>query len=46
LGAAHRLKLVVLPLNALMFKENLASGATATAVAVAAEEKSGFKDIL
>jgi hypothetical protein len=45
LGAGHRLKFVVLPLNALMFRENFASGAVA-AVAAAQQAKEGFKDIL
>jgi len=43
LGAWHRLKFVVLPLNALMFRENFASGAAAAA---AQQAKEGFKDIL
>jgi len=42
LGAWHRLKFVVLPLNALMFRENFASGAAAAAQ----QAKEGFKDIL
>ena len=40
-GAAHLPKLVVLPLNALMLKDNLASGAT-----VAEDAETGFKGIL
>jgi hypothetical protein len=39
-GAAHLPKFVVLPLNALMLNDNLASGAAVHA------EKSGFKGIL
>ena len=42
-GAAHLPKFVVLPLNALMFNDNLASGAEKAAED---EEKSGFKGIL
>jgi hypothetical protein len=44
-GAGQRLKLVVLPLNALIFNENFVSGASDAAKAEA-EEKAGFKDIL
>jgi hypothetical protein len=47
-GAGQRLKLVVLPLNALIFNENFASGAkeASDAAKAEAEEKAGFKDIL
>jgi len=47
-GAGPRLKFVVLPLNALMFKENLAEGdSDANAESqVEAEVEKGFKDIL
>jgi hypothetical protein len=44
-GAAHLPKFVVLPLNALMLNDNLASGA-AKAAADEDAEKLGFKDIL
>jgi hypothetical protein len=46
LGAGQRLKFVVLPLNALMFRENFASGAAAAAAQDTQKEEEGFKDIL
>jgi hypothetical protein len=54
-GGAHLLKFVVLPLNALMLKDNLAEGASdaktqsavpTQRVAEAEAEVKGFKDIL
>jgi hypothetical protein len=46
-GAGHRLKLVVLPLNALMFRENFASGEAAAAASQDTQKADeGFKDIL
>jgi hypothetical protein len=47
-GAGQRLKFVVLPLNALMFRENFASGAAAAEAVAQDTQKAaeGFKDIL
>jgi len=48
LGPRPRLKLVVLPLNALMLNVSFASGGDTAEAAAAAEEEGekGFKDIL
>jgi len=47
-GAGQRLKFVVLPLNALMFRENFESGAAAAEAVAQDTQKAaeGFKDIL